>query len=110
MPAAAPIVIAILDRWRGGHDPLAEAMTDDRVTVLARLISSTQGRYPDVCDLARDVRFCYVDGPVINRARTKAYAEIETSLDELCDQPAPDRQRELADRVVWFPLPMRPDP
>ena len=108
MPAAAPIVIAILDRWRGGHDPLAEAMTDDRVPVLARLISSTQGRYPDVCDLARDVRFCYVDGPVINRARTKAYAEIETSLDELCDQPAPDRQRELADRVVWFPLPMRP--
>ena len=108
MPAAAPIVIAILDRWRGGHDLLADAMTDDQLLVLARLISSTQGRYPDVCDLARDVRFCYVDGPVINRARTKAYAEIETSLDELCDQPAPDRQRELADRIVWFPLPMRP--
>ena len=107
MPAAAPIVIAILDRWRRGHDPLADAMTDDRLPVLARLISSTQGRYPDVCDLARDVRFCYVDGPVINRTRAKAYAEIETSLDELCDQPAPDRQRDLADRVVWFPLPMR---
>ncbi len=108
MPAAAPIVIAILDRWRRGHDPLADAVTDDRLTVLARLISSTQGRYPDVCDLARDVRFRYVDGPVIKRTRAKAYAEIETSLDELCDQPAPDRQRDLADRVVWFPLPMRP--
>jgi acetyl/propionyl-CoA carboxylase alpha subunit/acetyl-CoA carboxylase carboxyltransferase component len=107
MPAAAPIVIAILDRWRRGHDPLADAITDDRLLVLARLISSTQGRYPDVCDLARDVRFRYVDGPVINRTRAKAYAEIETSLDELCDQPAPDRQRELADRIVWFPLPMR---
>ena len=107
MPAAAPIVIAILDRWRRGRDPLADAMTDDRLTVLARLISSTQGRYPDVCDLARDVRFRYVDGPVIDRTRAKAYAEIETSLDELCDQPAPDRQRDLADRIVWFPMPMR---
>ena len=107
MPAAGPIEIAILDRWRRGCDVLAPAMTDDRLGVLARLISATQGRYPDVCDLARDVRFCYVDAPVINRTRAKAYAEIETSLDELCDQPAPDRMRDLADRIVWFPLPMR---
>ncbi len=107
MPAAAPIVMAILDRWRTGYDALADAMTDDRLGVLARLIGSTQGRYPDVCDLARDVRFCYVDAPVINRARAEAYAEIEASLDELCGQPAPDRQRDLADRLIWFPLPMR---
>jgi len=107
LQAAAPIVLAILDRWRRGHDVLADAMTDDRLGVLAQLIGSTQGRYPDVCDLARDVRFCYVDAPVINRTRAKAYAEIETSLDELCGQPAPDRQRDLADRIIWFPLPMR---
>ena len=107
MPAAAPIVIAILDRWRRGYDVLAGTMTDDRLGVLDRLIGSTQGRYPEVCDLARDVRFCYVDAPVINRIRAEAYAEIETSLDELCGQPAPDRQRDLADRIIWFPLPMR---
>jgi len=107
MPAAAPIVIAILDRWLRGYDLLAPAMSDDRLGVLARLTGSTQGRYPDVCDLARDVRFCYVDAPVINRTRAKAYAEIETSLDELCGQPAPDRQRDLARQIVWFPLPMR---
>jgi acetyl/propionyl-CoA carboxylase alpha subunit/acetyl-CoA carboxylase carboxyltransferase component len=107
MPAAAPIVIAILDRWRRGYDVLAGTMTDNRLDMLARLIGSTQGRYPEVCDLARDVRFCYVDAPVINRARAMAYAQIETSLDELCGQPAPDRRRDLADRIVWFPLPMR---
>jgi acetyl/propionyl-CoA carboxylase alpha subunit/acetyl-CoA carboxylase carboxyltransferase component len=107
MPAAAPIVIAILDRWRRSHDMLAGAMTDDRLGVLARLTVATQGRYPDVCDLARDVRFWYVDAPVINSTRAKAYAEIETSLEELCGQPAPDRLRDVADRIVWFPLPMR---
>ena len=107
MRAAAPIVIAILDRWRRGCDVLAGTMTDDRLGVLTRLISATEGHYPDVCDLAKGVRFAYVDAPVINRARAKAYAEIEASLDELCAQPAPDRQRDLADHVVWFPLPMR---
>jgi acetyl/propionyl-CoA carboxylase alpha subunit/acetyl-CoA carboxylase carboxyltransferase component len=107
VPAAAPIVMAILDRWHRGYDALAPAMTDDRLGVLARLVYSTQGRYPDVCDLARDVRFRYVDAPVINRTRAKAYAEIETSLDELRGQPAPDRCRDLADQIIWFPLPMR---
>ena len=107
VPAAAPVVIAILDRWRRNHEVLAGAMTDDRLGVLARLISATQGRYPDVCDLARDVRFCYVDAPVINRIRAKAYAEIEASLDEMCGQLAPDRRRDIADRIIWFPLPMR---
>jgi len=107
MPAAAPIVIAILDRWRHGPDALSGTMTDNQLAVLAELIGSTQGRYPDVCDLAKDVRFRYVDAPVINHTRAKAYAEIETSLDELCGRPAPSRLRELADQIVWFPLPMR---
>jgi acetyl/propionyl-CoA carboxylase alpha subunit/acetyl-CoA carboxylase carboxyltransferase component len=107
VPAATSIVIAILDRWRRNWDVLAGAMTDDRLGVLARLISVTQGRYPDVCDLARDVRFGYVDAPVINRARAKAYAEIEASLDEMCGRLAPDRRRDIAERIIWFPLPMR---
>jgi acetyl/propionyl-CoA carboxylase alpha subunit/acetyl-CoA carboxylase carboxyltransferase component len=107
MPAAAPIVLAILDRWLRGSDVLAPAITDERLDVLARLIDSAQGRYPDVCELARGVRFRYVDAPVIRRTRAKAYADIEASLDELCGQPGPDQRRDLADRVVWFPLPMR---
>jgi acetyl/propionyl-CoA carboxylase alpha subunit len=107
MPAAAPIVIAILDRWRRAYDALAPAMTDERLAVLDRLIGSTQGRYPEVCELARDVRFCYVDAPLLKRTRARAYAEIDTSLDELSGHPGPERIRELTSRIVWFPLPMR---
>jgi acetyl/propionyl-CoA carboxylase alpha subunit/acetyl-CoA carboxylase carboxyltransferase component len=107
MPAAAPIVIAILDRWRQGCNVLAGSMTDERLAVLGRLITTTQGRYPDVCDLAREVRFCYVDGPVLNRTRAVAYAAIEQSLDELTGHAAPKQLHEVADRIIWFPLPMR---
>ncbi len=107
IPAASPIVIAILDRWRRGYSVLAASMTDQRLAVLGRLIDSTHGRYPDVCDLARDVRFCYIDRPVLDRTRGRAYAEIEKSLDQLTGHSAPELLREAANRIVWFPLPMR---
>jgi acetyl/propionyl-CoA carboxylase alpha subunit/acetyl-CoA carboxylase carboxyltransferase component len=107
LPAAAPIVIAILERWLHDCDVLAGSMTDARLGVLARLIDSTAGRYPDVCGLARDVWFRCVDAPVINGTRASAYAQIETRLDEVCGEPAADRCRDLADRIAWFPLPMR---
>jgi acetyl/propionyl-CoA carboxylase alpha subunit/acetyl-CoA carboxylase carboxyltransferase component len=107
MPTTAPIVIAILDRWRRAHDGLAAAMTDERLAVLDRLIGSTQGRFPEVCELARDVRFCYVDAPLLRRTRARAYAEIDASLDELSGHPGAERVRELTSRIVWFPLPMR---
>ena len=107
IPAAAPIVIAILDRWRRAHDALAAAMTDEGLSVLARLITATQGRYPEVCDLAREVRFWYVDAPLLKRTRARAYAEVSRNLDELSGDSAPERIRELTNRIVWFPLPMR---
>ena len=107
MPAAAPVVIAILDRWRTAYGRLAATMTDERLAVLSRLISTTQGRYPEVCDLAMDVRFCYVDAPLLKRTRDRAFAELSSSLDELSGHPRPARIRELTSRIVWFPLPMR---
>ena len=107
MPTTAPIVIAILDRWRRARDLLAAAMSDERLAVLDRLIGSTQGRSPEVWELARDVRFCYVDAPLLKRTRARAYAQIDASLDELAARPSPERTRELARSIVWFPLPMR---
>ncbi len=107
MPAAAPIVIAILDRWRRAHAGAGVAVTDERLAILTRLIAATQGRYPEVCDVARDVRFCCVDEPVLSSARDRAYTQIASSLDELSARPAPARARELASRIIWFPLPMR---
>jgi acetyl/propionyl-CoA carboxylase alpha subunit/acetyl-CoA carboxylase carboxyltransferase component len=107
LPAAAPIVIMILDRWRRAHDVLAPAMTDERLAVLDHLIRCAQARQPDVCDLAREVRFCYVDAPLLRQTRARAYEKIGTVLDELAADPARDRLDRLISRLVWFPLPMR---
>ena len=85
---AAPVVMAILSRWLRRCDTLTALMTDDRLTVLDRLIASTQQRQQDVCDLARDVRFGYVDAPLLRRTRAQVYAEMERCLDELEAHPA----------------------
>jgi hypothetical protein len=107
MPAAAPIVIAILDSWRRAGDELAPAMTGDRLAVLDRLIQTTQGRQQEVCDLAREVRFQYVDAPLLKASRAQAYAGIAACVSELSGRLSPQRRRELTDRLIWFPLPMR---
>ncbi len=103
---AAPVVMAILSRWLRRRDTLTALMTDDRLTVLDRLIASTQQRQQDVCDLARDVRFGYVDAPLLRRTRAQVYAEMERCLDALEAHPR-SVFTELTDRLVWCPLPMR---
>ena len=103
---AAPVVMAILSRWLRRCDTLTALMTDERLTVLDRLVASTQQRHQDVCDLARDVRFSYVDAPLLRHTRTQVYAEMESCLDEL-EAHRSDKFTALTDRLVWCPLPMR---
>jgi len=103
----APVVMAILDRWLRRRDTLTAMMTDERLAVLDRLIASTQGRHQEVCDLARDVRFNYVDAPLLRWMRPKIYAEMGRCLDELAAHPSGDRVAELTERLVWCPEPMR---
>jgi acetyl/propionyl-CoA carboxylase alpha subunit/acetyl-CoA carboxylase carboxyltransferase component len=104
---AEPVIMAILDRWLRRHDTLMTLMTDERLAVLDRLITTTQVRHQEICDLARDVRFNYVDAPMLRRTRPAIYAEMARCLDELAAHPSAERIRELTDRLVRCPQPMR---
>jgi acetyl/propionyl-CoA carboxylase alpha subunit/acetyl-CoA carboxylase carboxyltransferase component len=104
---AAPLIMAILDRWLRHRDTLPALMTDARLKVIDRLIAGTQGRHQEVCDLAREVRFSYIDVPTLARLRPQVYAEMEKCLDELAARPSGERIRELTDRIVACPQPMR---
>jgi len=104
---AGPVIMAILDRWLRQHDTLMPLMTDERRAVIDRLVASTQGRHQEVCDLARDVRFTYVDAPMLRRIPPAIYAEMERCLDEFAAHPSGERIRELTDRLVWCPQPLR---
>jgi acetyl/propionyl-CoA carboxylase alpha subunit/acetyl-CoA carboxylase carboxyltransferase component len=103
----APAIMSILDRWRRQREQLAAAMTDERLDVLDRLIASTRGRQPEVCDLAAEVRFGYVNAPLIKQAHDQVYAAMDGYLDELSAEPSGERHAELTDQLVWCPQPMR---
>ncbi|MGO8956149.1 MAG: carboxyl transferase domain-containing protein [Streptosporangiaceae bacterium] len=103
----APVIMALLDQWLSRRDTLMVLMTDERLAVLDRLIAATQGRHQEVCDLARDVRRSYVDVPTLRRMRPQIHAEMERCIDELAAHPSGDRLRQLTDRLMWCPQPMR---
>ena len=108
LPTAAPVVIAILDRWRREPSaPAAAAEPAGRRLVLDQLIAATQGLHPEVCELAREVRFNLVDAPLLQAARARQYAQIEGCLSELARSPSGKRTSELISRLVSFPMPMR---
>ena len=103
---AEPVIIAILHRWLSRREALTALLTDERLAVLDRLIASTQQHHQEVCDLARDVRFSYVDAPLLASLRAQVYAEMESCLDELAAHPDGD-PADITGRLVWCPLPMR---
>jgi acetyl/propionyl-CoA carboxylase alpha subunit/acetyl-CoA carboxylase carboxyltransferase component len=107
LQTVAPAIMSVLDRWRRQRERLATAMTDERLEVLDRLIASARGRQQEACDLAAEVRFGYVDAPLIKHARDQMYTEMDGYLDELAAQPSGERHAELTARLVWCPQPMR---
>ena len=103
----APVIMALLDQWLHRRDALVALMTDERLAVLDRLVAATQGRHHEVCDLALEVRRSYVDAPMLGRQRREVHAEMERCIDELAAHPSGERLRQLTDRLMWCPQPMR---
>jgi acetyl-CoA carboxylase carboxyltransferase component/biotin carboxyl carrier protein len=64
---------------------------------MERLAAATEGRYQNVTDLARIVRFHYLDEPVLRAAASRDYAQMERQLEALRADPAgPGRERRIA--------------
>ena len=102
-----PAVTAVLERRQRHRDVLAPLAEADLRGLLDGLAVAAQARYPVVADLARDVRFRYVDEPVYEQVVIQAYAEMDRHLDDLAADPhRPDRD-DLVQRLVRCPQPMR---
>lgn len=76
-----PAILAVLERRlelphteRANRDPRFAMLLD-------RLISASELRHPAIEDLAREVRFRYVDGPLYSAARDRSVATVRTHLE-----------------------------
>jgi acetyl/propionyl-CoA carboxylase alpha subunit/acetyl-CoA carboxylase carboxyltransferase component len=99
----APVVTNILERRLRHHGELAGLADADTRARLDRFAAAVQGRHPVIADLARDVRYHYLDEPLLDAVVAEEYAKVEEDLDALSAGPSPER----VERLVGCPQPLR---
>ena len=100
-------IIAILQRRLEHADTLAFSASGEMHILLDRLLLATQGRYPAVNDLAREIRFRYFNKPLFERARNKVYEEMQVHLAYLAGYPAASDRDERMSILVACPQPLQ---
>jgi len=103
-----PAVGAILDRWVAHREELTDLAGDDLHAQLDHLILATDGRYPGLMDLARDVRFRFFEQPLLARAQSELHAEMDRHVEALAAGTDPDEEARRMKALIECPLPMRP--
>ena len=99
-------VVGILERRLRRVQTLSLLDAESLRTLLDRMASLTNGLFPAVTDLAREVRYRYFDQPQFERARKQVYEEVEDHLAYMAANPeAPDRH-ERVQALVECPQPL----
>jgi acetyl/propionyl-CoA carboxylase alpha subunit/acetyl-CoA carboxylase carboxyltransferase component len=89
-------VLGILERRLHRADTLASRTEESFRILLDRMISTTNGNFAALSDLAREVRYRYFDQPLFVRAQKQVYDHVEDDLAYLSSNPdATDRQERL---------------
>ncbi len=91
----SPVLRILERRLQFIHAPSPQAEESLR-TLLGRIVSITNGFFPAVTDVAREILYRYFDQPLFEQSRRCVYAELEKNLTYLAAHPdAPDRQEKL---------------
>jgi len=99
-------VLAVLERRLRWVEPLAAPAQRSFRHLLDRLIEVSNGHFPAISDLAREVRYRYFDQPFFEEARKQIYDEVEEQLAYLSAYPdAYDRHERVRD-LVECPQPL----
>ncbi len=100
-------IVTILEQRLAHVDLLATTASQELRELLDRLLLATQGHYPTISDLAREVRFSYFDEPLFEQARSRIYKEMETHLTYLAEHPNASYRQERIDALVTCPQPLQ---
>ena len=105
--ALAPVVTTILTRWLDNADVLRASAGSDLRGRLDHLAAATGGRHQVISDLARDVRFRFVDEPQMQARVDEVLAEMDGRLDALVADPDGADAAENMAELVACPQPLR---
>jgi acetyl/propionyl-CoA carboxylase alpha subunit/acetyl-CoA carboxylase carboxyltransferase component len=96
-------VVSILERRLQIQSPHAD---ESFRTLLARIASITNGIFPTITDLAREVRYRYFDQPLFERARQQVYEQMEEHLAYLAANPDSADRHNRVRALVECPQPL----
>jgi len=99
-------VVGVLERRLRRIQELSPQAEDSLRTLLDRMASMTNGLFPAVTDLAREVRYRYFDKPLFERARKQVYEQVEDHLAYMSANPDAADRRERVRALVECPQPL----
>ncbi|HXR16359.1 MAG TPA: carboxyl transferase domain-containing protein [Terriglobales bacterium] len=103
---AIAAVIGILERRLRRIQKLSPQAEESFRTLLDRMASMTNGIFPAVTDLARELRYRYFDQPLFKRARKQVYEQVKAHLAYMAANPdAVDRDQRIR-ALVECPQPL----
>jgi len=99
-------VVGVLERRLRRVETLSPHAEESFRTLLDRMTSMTNGLFPAVTDLAREVRYRYFDQSLFERARQQVYEQMEEHLAYLAANPDAADRFERIRALVECPQPL----
>jgi acetyl/propionyl-CoA carboxylase alpha subunit/acetyl-CoA carboxylase carboxyltransferase component len=100
------LILGVLERRLACHEILPAPAGDSFRALLDRLISTSNGRFPAISDLAREVRYRWFDQQLFERARKLVYTQAEEQLALLAANPEAEDRHERIRALVECPQPL----
>ncbi|MGA9860508.1 MAG: carboxyl transferase domain-containing protein [Terriglobales bacterium] len=99
-------VMGLLERRLRSVQSLAPQAEDSLRTLLDRMIVMSNGRFPAVSDLAREIRYRYFDQPLFEQARKQVYEQVEEQLAYMAAHPDAADRHERVRVLLECPQPL----
>ena len=99
-------VLGVLERRLQWLQTLAPHAEESFRNLLDRMVSMTNGLFPAVTDLAREVRYRYFDRPLLEQARKQVYERVEEQLASMAAHPDANDRHERVRALVECPQPL----
>ncbi len=99
-------VLGVLERRLQSAQSLSPHADGSFRALLDRLVSMTNGLFPAVTDLAREVRYRYFDQPLLEQARKQVYERVEEQLASMAANPDATDCHEKVRSLVECPQPL----
>jgi len=99
-------VVGVLERRLRSVQKLSPQAEESLRLLLDRMASMTNGQFPAIIDLAREVRYRYFDQPLFERARQEVFEQVEEHLAYLAAHPGAVDRHERVRALVECPQPL----